>query len=68
MADPKSSQGPGGRYEAPLDITNFRARMPAELKEMLDGANVEAVREVAQNWQDVHDELVGTDGKGGVKT
>lgn len=34
---------------------------------MLDGANVEAVREVAQNWQDVHDELVGTDGKGGVK-
>lgn len=66
MADPDATRRTG-RYEAPVEITDFRNRLPKELKAMLDDVDAERVREVAQNWQDVHDELVGADGKGGVK-
>ncbi|MFE5741761.1 hypothetical protein [Streptomyces celluloflavus] len=39
--------------------TEFNLHNLDELKGMLDGASVRTVREVAQNWQDVHDHLVG---------
>jgi uncharacterized protein YukE len=37
-----------------------------DLKAMLEDANVQTVEDVAQNWLDVHDLLVGTDGTGGI--
>ncbi|MFB6539956.1 hypothetical protein [Streptomyces noursei] len=48
--------------------TKFNGHDLDGLKGMLDGANVQQVRDVAQNWQDLHDQLVGPgDGGGGIQ-
>jgi hypothetical protein len=39
--------------------TKFNQHDLNGLQDMLAGANVQTVRDVAQNWQDVHDQLVG---------
>lgn len=67
MVASKGAPKVSGRYERPMETTEFRSKFAEEIKSMLDGASVEKVRDVAENWQDVHDELVGKDGKGGVK-
>ncbi|KUL37380.1 hypothetical protein ADL22_21675 [Streptomyces sp. NRRL F-4489] len=48
--------------------TKFNEHDLDGLKGMLDGANVQLVRDVAQHWQDLHDQLVGPgDGGGGIQ-
>ncbi|BDM71858.1 hypothetical protein HEK616_53450 [Streptomyces nigrescens] len=48
--------------------TKFNLNDLDGLKGMLDGANVQQVRDVAQNWQDLHDQLVGSgEGGGGIQ-
>ncbi|MFG2192546.1 hypothetical protein [Streptomyces sp. NPDC048639] len=67
MTTPPASGGHSGRYEDVSHYTVFNAMRGEELKTMLDGAKVSSVKEVARHWQVVHDELVGEDGKGGIK-
>ncbi|ARF57724.1 WXG100 family type VII secretion target [Streptomyces gilvosporeus] len=61
----------GGASEygsAGLFTTKFNLNDLNGLKGMLDGANVQQVKEVAQNWQDLHDQLVGPgEGGGGIQ-
>lgn len=48
--------------------TKFNEHDLDGLKGMLDGADVQHVRDVAQNWQDLHDQLVGPgEGGGGIQ-
>ncbi|MFB7636668.1 hypothetical protein ACFC0M_37780 [Streptomyces sp. NPDC056149] len=47
--------------------TKFNLNDLDGLKKMLDGASVQTVRDVANNWQGLHDDLVGADGQGGIQ-
>ncbi|MFK0290889.1 hypothetical protein ACIQU6_10490 [Streptomyces sp. NPDC090442] len=47
--------------------TKFNLNDLNGLKKMLDGASVQTVRDVANNWQGLHDDLVGEDGQGGIQ-
>ncbi|WP_127357909.1 hypothetical protein [Actinacidiphila soli] len=46
--------------------TPFNQKGLKDLKAMLEDVKVQTVEDVAQNWLDVHDLLVGTDGQGGI--
>ncbi|MET8679883.1 hypothetical protein ABZW18_20455 [Streptomyces sp. NPDC004647] len=47
--------------------TAFNQQNLGGIKQMLDGANPGLVRDIAQNWQDVHDLLIGADANSGIK-
>lgn len=58
--------GGGGGTSRLKPDTPFNQKGLKDLKAMLEDANVQTVEDVAQNWLDVHDLLVGTDGTGGI--
>src|SRR5262245_38711148 len=62
-----ASSAPTGGNTWETFTTKFNEHDLDGLKGMLDGANVQQVRDVAQNWQDLHDQLVGPgEGGGGI--
>ncbi|MFJ4716081.1 hypothetical protein [Streptomyces sp. NPDC088785] len=50
-----------------LPGTKFNSHDLDSLKDMVSGAKPQTVMQVSQNWSDVHDGLVGSDGSGGIK-
>lgn len=58
---------PTDRYVDTMFYTKFNLNNLDSLKSMLDGASVQTVRDVARNWQLLHDDLVGEDGQGGIQ-
>ncbi|KIZ13816.1 hypothetical protein [Streptomyces natalensis] len=63
-----ASGAPSGGYSGERFTTKFNLHDLDGLKGMLDGASVQQVRDVAQHWQDLHDQLVGPgDGGGGIQ-
>jgi uncharacterized protein YukE len=61
-----AADGGGGGTSRLKPDTPFNQKGLKDLKAMLEDANVQTVEDVAQNWLDVHDLLVGTDGAGGI--
>ncbi|MFD8565995.1 hypothetical protein [Streptomyces sp. NPDC059639] len=61
-ADGSSGGVPGASAK-----TKFNSHDLDSLKDMVADARPQAVMEVSQNWVDVHDQLVGSDGSGGIK-
>ncbi|MFF2812001.1 WXG100 family type VII secretion target [Streptomyces sp. NPDC058000] len=57
----------GGGYHDTSFYTKFNLNDFNGLKKMLDGASVRTVKDVAANWQGLHDDLVGEDGQGGIQ-
>ncbi|MGW7492236.1 hypothetical protein [Streptomyces sp. NPDC054786] len=63
-----ASSAPTGGNTWETFTTKFNEHDLDGLKGMLDGANVQQVRDVAQHWQDLHDLLVGPgEGGGGIQ-
>ncbi|MEW1660571.1 hypothetical protein [Streptomyces sp. NPDC093707] len=57
----------GGGYHDTTFYTKFNLNDFNGLKKMLDGASVQTVKDVASNWQGLHDDLVGADGQSGIQ-
>ncbi|WP_327661288.1 MULTISPECIES: hypothetical protein [unclassified Streptomyces] len=54
--------GSGKGWDTPFNMSDLD-----KLKQMVSDAKPQTVKEVSQNWTEVHDHLVGSDGSGGLK-
>ncbi|MFD7294907.1 hypothetical protein ACFV9W_16620 [Streptomyces sp. NPDC059897] len=57
-----SGGGQGEKWDTPFNMNDLD-----KLKQMVADAKPQTVKEVAQNWTEVHEHLVGSDGSGGLK-
>ncbi|MFZ3567798.1 hypothetical protein ACOKM5_12635 [Streptomyces sp. BH097] len=67
VADAPSGGGLSGTGSGKGWDTHFNQHDLDKLKQMVADAKPQTVKEVAQNWTEVHEHLVGSDGSGGLK-